>query len=290
MERVRRWQWVLIGLTVGFALAEARRLAGTDWIKFGVGFDDQAVFERSLTQETGGVRHFRDLTVYPIHVHTGADRRLVHVVRGSFYDGTPTRAGDEVKAVWETRSFLAPYPYRPLTAPQEATDGPTPPRGVADYLSTLPGVRYRYAWWHDPGRARAFYATGGVVLIGLLWPTVINLLVYGQLRRPTDARAAKQSPAHSEQMPAAAAAPAPAALDPLLAALQAELSADVVATAVPGVGSGAGSPAPALARLAPPAPAGAAAAAPNGEAKAFGADAGDYYPTEVHGRDKRRRA
>ena len=283
MERIRRWQWVLIGLVAGLVLAEARRLAGTDWIDFGASFNDQELFERSLTERTNGKPHFAELTIYPLHVGSGSTGQLVHVVSGSFYDGAPERVGAEIRAVWRPRCFVAPFPYRPVS---EIAGPAAANRSVADYLATVPGAQFRYAWWHDSNWARAVYSTGGVVLVGLVWPTIINLLVYGQLRRPAEARAARLPKPRARAVPASdPTAGGREAIEPLLAALESGLSPDAAAAAAE---PRTAVPSPTPLRKLEAAPVDAAPAAPEKDQATFGEDAGDYYPTEVHARAKPR--
>jgi hypothetical protein len=64
---------------------------------------------------------------------------------------------------------------------------------VLDYLAAAktkrPGIAYTYGWWTD---RRAMYAIGGVgglVVIGGIWPTVLNLLLgagFGRQKKPAE--------------------------------------------------------------------------------------------------------
>jgi hypothetical protein len=74
----------------------------------------------------------------------------------------------------------------PATAPAEASAGP---QTVVDYLRRMRrerGVQFTYAWWHHPRWQRAIWVTGSFLVIGLVWPTFVNLMTFGTLRRPPD--------------------------------------------------------------------------------------------------------
>jgi hypothetical protein len=271
IAKVRRWQWALIGLAVGYAYGEVRRLAGpVDLAGLGPSFNDQRTFERALAARTDGLPHFTALTVYP----ATADR---HVVAGRFYNATPRKVekGNETLWVtgWEDRCFVAPVPYRPLAGDGA---GRELPGGVREYLKTIPGVTWRYAWWADERWARVAYPAAGLAAVGGVWPTVVNLLAFGRLGRPREETVPK--------LPAAATRsrvrPEPAAdVDALVAAASPEPGPGPVPTR-----ASATSPAPRPLQGAAVEPVGAVA--PPTPAHEFGAARDDFYPTERHAQRK----
>lgn len=52
---------------------------------------------------------------------------------------------------------------------------------VLDYLSSVkeshPQIAYRTAWWERPAILYTLWGTGGVLIIGVIWPTVLGLLL-----------------------------------------------------------------------------------------------------------------
>jgi hypothetical protein len=137
---------------------------------------DQRQFETALVDQRLGHRLFQDVTVYPHWVRSRAtgERKPVHLVTGAYWDGNTQLKGDAVVARWEPACFVAPVPYG-----QYAT--------VLDYLAELKarqGVSYRYAWWWWTARPLFTSTLVAVVAMGVVWPTVVNLLVFGRLTRP----------------------------------------------------------------------------------------------------------
>jgi hypothetical protein len=60
---------------------------------------------------------------------------------------------------------------------------------VLDYLARMGrerGVRYTYAWWLHPRWQLAVWMAGSFLLIGLVWPTFVNVMAFGTLRRPPE--------------------------------------------------------------------------------------------------------
>jgi hypothetical protein len=60
---------------------------------------------------------------------------------------------------------------------------------VLDFLDSLgktAGVQYRYAWWGWATTPLAKWVFFSLVLLGGVWPTIINLLTFGSLTRPRE--------------------------------------------------------------------------------------------------------
>ncbi len=179
----------------------------------------------------------------------------------------------------------------PATAPSEAAaQGQT----VVDYLERMSrekGVSYRYAWWNHPHWQRAIWTAGSFVLVGLVWPTVVNVLAFGTLRRPPEEAA---GPSWGEALGAvfrrrrvksparqaarvdvdAAALGYDAALEARLAA-RGEVEPDPIGAIGPDLPPPHAAP-PALSAAPEPVPAGAA---PHEEHQ-YEAKKDDFYPTE----------
>src|SRR5688572_28214234 len=109
IERVRRWQWLVLGVVVGVALWWSWRRGGDDLARYGECITDPAIFESALVEAVDGVPRFTRVRVHRQTLDDGAgSRATVHVVAGDYCDGRP----DPVKGVhrWRPRFFLAPVP------------------------------------------------------------------------------------------------------------------------------------------------------------------------------------
>ncbi len=108
----------------------------------------------------------------------------MYIVSGDYFDGQlETLDASHRQAVWRRACFIAPTPFHPLDRQvgQFAMNAT-----ILDYLDRLgaKGVGYRYAWWDHPGWIWTIWLGGSVVVIGILWPTVINLIAFGSVWRP----------------------------------------------------------------------------------------------------------
>jgi hypothetical protein len=146
---------------------------------------------------------------------------------------------------------------------------------------------YRYAWWETPRGAYALYGGGGLIVIGLVWPAILHGLVVMGFGRPPEEGfdLAKYKPRK-----VAAAVPATVLSDDeseRIKRLEEELERKLRDGAGPRV-------APAAVAVAAPVKVlnAGAAETPKEDVnkpkkpKGYGADQGDYYPTEVHGKKK----
>jgi hypothetical protein len=268
---VPRWAWVLVGVLVGLLHGSLREWSSTadPMDDYDVLLTDQGRFETALVDERLGHRLFKDVTVYPhwTRSRSTGEKRLVHLVTGSYWDGNTTIRGGEVVAHWEPACFVAPVPYVP-TRPLGRTA--TARRGtVLDYLATLKaerGVQYRYAWWWWTARPLFTSTLAAVTVIGVVWPTVVNLLAFGRFTRPPREKRPSmwRVRRRGRQAPSPVTAPAVAATEPLV---NTEAPVDVPP-----------SPAP----LAPLATEAVAAPAGGPEAEHhYGAKPDDFYPTEL---------
>jgi hypothetical protein len=291
LERVQRWQWMAISVVVGAALAYARRDDPEALLsRLGEGVADQQWFEQQLQRRVpladgSTVPAFGRLTVYPLTLTGRGQRPHVHVVAGMALvedrprrpQLLPTTIPTSVPAgVGKLRPFfyIAPVPFQPL-ADRQAGKSPAEWATVRDYLNGLKphGVTYAYAWWADARYAAAAWVCGSFLLLGVVWPTIVNLLAYGTLGRPHEEKGVslwRVKTSRAESSPRPTAMPAPT--HPLAAAMTDLAPAEVESPTGP---SPAG-PAPAL--LLEPVTAGSTA---HDAHKEFGARRDDFYPTEL---------
>ena len=88
--------------------------------------------------------------------------------------------------------------YRPFGLHGEIPFDPrgvTPPHDrytIRDHLDQLAAqnaaVQFKYAWWREPAKAYALWMTLGVLAIGGIWPTLINLMIGAGLARQREAK------------------------------------------------------------------------------------------------------
>jgi hypothetical protein len=255
-----RWTWILVGLAVGLLHGSLREWASTSdpTDDYDVLLADQRQFEAALVGQRLGHRLFKDVTVYPHWVRSRAtgEKRLVHLVTGAYWDGNTQLKGDAVVARWEPACFVAPVPYG-----SHAT--------VLDYLAELKareGVQYRYAWWWWTGRPTFTSTVVAVTVIGVIWPTAVNLLAFGRLTRPPRQRQPSLWRVRREK---SAPAPPPTSSTPPSAERE-PIATDVAV-----------SPSPAAA--APVLMTEAVGPAPSQQVEHhYGARPDDFYPTELH--------
>lgn len=280
IEHVRRWHWITIALIVGLTLGLVRELAGGDpTSRFDRVLSGQAEFERALLEKGDGVPRFRDVVVYEENV-PGTDQ-TVYVV-GGLYTQFITKDGQTFATPPVRTCFVFPTPYQPLS-PQAQ---PEPNSTVVDYLDSLKpqGVRYRLAWWNAPAASVTLWILASLALIGGLWPTLVNLIAFGQLTQPprdsfnvggarADTESASDPKITDEDL---------AKLEQLDAALEAQLAAGAASRDQPAPQTSPASIKPLTAGPLEPVTADQSAAD-----REFGADRDDFYPTERHAPAKR---
>jgi hypothetical protein len=283
---LHRVHWVLIaialGLVFGWVFDTSRGpLYGVDLGGYGLPLASQEQFETALTQEYDHVRLFSDPVVY-LHWLPGPDgkQKKVYLVTGRYWDGNVVVKDGKPVAEWLLRCVVTQTPYRPQ-APVVEPGG----KAIAEFPSVLGflgamhqlyGVNYRYAWW--AAYPVLTWLIGMLIGVAGLWPTAINLLAFGRLTRPPEARTLSLWNVVSRKPPLTAPAPGRSASPsdaPAIEAARAGRATDGADTPT--------QPVPALAG-APQEP------MPNGptEPKQYAAESDDFYPTERHKTGDRR--
>jgi len=192
-----RWHWIVIAVLIGLVIGLVRSaddgdLHGINVNGYGLILADQQQFENSLIQDYEGTRLFSDPVIYP-HRSTDAAGKptLVYIVAGRYWDGHPREKNGKTVAEWLPRCFIATTPYKPRVGLSDGSgkviqEFPT----VIEFMGALRnryGVSCRYAWW----AVYPAWTSLGIctVLIGGVWPIVINLLTWGRFTRPPEAKA-----------------------------------------------------------------------------------------------------
>ncbi|MFI5380221.1 MAG: hypothetical protein ACHRHE_13060 [Tepidisphaerales bacterium] len=281
VQNVKRWQWMGISLILGAALGIIQRIPRDNWTaRYGPGLT-QHQFENALTEQHDDRPCFTNLVVYPEQVQDAdGPRRQIYIVAGRYFGRLAGATRDRAQPQWHSRCFIAQTPYHPYGDGEPAGK---PPATVLAFLENLKsaGVSYRYAWWRDPRWVMSFWLGGSFLAIGLIWPTVINLLVFGRFFRP---REAKPDLRHVHSAPSPEP-PKPAVTEADLAAVQ-KMDQDLEA----GLAAELADSAPAAQPAQPPPPVRQLAATKlelTAEEQArqereFGKDEDDFYPTERH--------
>jgi len=158
------------------------------------------------------------------------------------------------------------------------------------YAKATP-IAYKFNWWETPKAVYWIYSSAGFVAIGLIFPTLIQLLtIAGYGRQPKEKDDYDLSRFKGGEEPITAKQAIPLDSKEQLALLEAELEAKLKAgaTDAPAAATTAVPVAAPVAKLT----AGKLEVAKPVETtekpvrKGYGADQGDFYPTEVHGKKK----
>jgi hypothetical protein len=271
IARVPRWVWLLIGLAAGWGVGYARQASRSgDFSRYGIQIKNPKRFEAALAKAPSGARAFQNLVVYPetLSAPGGGRRATLHVVAGD-YAGPPLNGEDVTAAApdapnWRRAYFVAEPPY-----------GSCPT--VMSYLNAE-AIPYAFAWWRRPLFWNTLHLSAGVLAIGLILPTVINLLAYGSLWRPKEEKAPYLPPSPGSA-PVAPTQPSAEQLDAVLDQYEQGVASTADSTAA-AAESAKVAPAPAVAALSA-GPLQPVAAAADRADKEFGAARDDYYPTEL---------
>jgi hypothetical protein len=243
IEDVKRWQWALLGIAVGLALAYAQNEFGDD---IPARTMDPYTFVTALrrTPYPNGdtpLPWLDRIVVYP----RGDDEYWVRAQRLEFTDNRRV-------VVYKTYTLTdwKGVPASPWGggggggrrgAAGAGKAGPAPQAGEESVLAFMaqtakryPHVKYRYAWWAAPRHRMLTYSAAGLVLIGGIWPTLLKLLTgagFGRAREPEPDY--DLSRFKGEAAPAATAAPPAASeeLDAQLLAMEQKLLAGIGNTA-----------------------------------------------------------
>jgi len=274
IRNLKRWHWIVISLLIGLIFGYFNHLPAANWkTSFGEPLIREQ-FENGLVNEQSGLRWFRNITVYPERVESGGKTIPILIVAGDYFDGRfETQNGQRV-AVWKPRCFISEGTYDSITPYAGWKPGDT----VLDYLKSVKGANYRYAWWRDPKWAISLWTAGSFIVIGLIWPTAINLILFGSIVRPKEAgidlSKVRATPATAEKGPSEADL---SAVSKLAEDLESKLAKDAAAANSDQKPAEHAAPRPLTATALE-----VASADPNAPHAEFGQDPDDFYPTERH--------
>ena len=168
VEDFKRWQWAVVGLAVGLLFGCVFRLLNTEHDP-----DVPALRNPDGLLPLAIVPDFEtgrpiadDVVIHPLSSESAKAQLVTFNLRKVYRlsDGT-------TRTQWEPRKMWTDVPYDDSH------------RTFADYVASLESggklraANVRFAWWQTPLPGIAIYAVGGVLLIGGLWPTVLNLMI-----------------------------------------------------------------------------------------------------------------
>jgi hypothetical protein len=94
---------------------------------------------------------------------------------------------------WLDRHLVARIPFKPID-PRLA--GSSADFTIEQFLASLAAehdyIHFHYAWWTIPKYALLLGGGIGLVVIGLIWPSLLSLLISGGFAPPRDAKSVKQ--------------------------------------------------------------------------------------------------
>ncbi len=148
-------------------------------------------FERdvALIDEKSGEPYIKDIVVHPPQqTFEGAVNVLTYKRLAKDKQG---RVG------WLDARLIAKIPYKPAIAGQVKDD---PALTIQKYLQELSAtqnqVRFTYGWWMEPRTAMVLGTVAGIVVIGGIWPILLNLMIgagFGRKSEPEPEPKKKES-------------------------------------------------------------------------------------------------
>jgi hypothetical protein len=283
---LRRWHWMLIAIVGGALLGYAHQHGQEDLqYAFGNSITGQRDFENLVLGTVDGRHTFDNLHVHRQMMLDGKGAtKPVYVVTGTAFLGEYEIEGGKKVAHWRPIFFATSGPYNPRNNLSQFNKRGGPDYAkqfreikeptVVDFLNVLSqarGITYKHAWWNEI--SIGWWVLASFVVVGLVWPTILNLIAFGSWRRPPQAKGLSLFGVKAHA--AAVEKPAMQLDDASLQAVEQQL-----AQSPPGVQTvSADTPAPVRELdAAPVAPAVVGA----DHAAEFGAKKDDFYPTEVH--------
>lgn len=178
IEDLKRWHWLVIGVAVGVGISLWRGSIDAETALAGRSTLDVGEFERLLTRQTrSGQPMLKNIQVYPVGdgVYWLSAEQL-RTRGGRRWGGG---GGDDDEQQYVPVKIRATTPFVPRA---NASSPNADPNGtIVDYLASLkasnPNVDYASRWWDVEPMRTALFAAAGAMLIGGVWPSLINLLI-----------------------------------------------------------------------------------------------------------------
>jgi len=173
IEDFKRWHWIAIGLVVGAILAYTRLQMSPD---------ESSVFRRGISagellrdlqrpKTPKGYPWVRDVTIYP------------PIENKNFVTGLNLEIQPDGKGIYKPFQLMADIPFK-LAGGAAA---PSKTFTIRDYIDQLrkghPEAAYQFAWWYLPWAIILLWGGGALLLIGGVWPVVVNVMIGAGLGR-----------------------------------------------------------------------------------------------------------
>ncbi len=176
IESLKRWHWIVIGALLGLTVGYSQTVVGFDPLRAEPRALAQQLFEEELHQRVNGRPKLKNVTLYP-----DGSLLLVKLQRLMLADDGRTF----VYGQWQ---MTPPVPYRPATMPpRDNAPNYTVANFLADVAGKDPSISYRFAWWATKPMTILLWTVGGLVVVGGIWPFVVNLLIGAGFGRPRPA-------------------------------------------------------------------------------------------------------
>jgi hypothetical protein len=166
IEEFKRWHWIVLGALVGVALAYAWSTVGSN--VEGYRAVDSFRFEQEITikDDATGLPLIKGI-IAPEESFDGKVNIVTYKRLAKDKDG---RVG------WLDKRMIAKIPYRDGIA------------SVQEFLKSS-SVKFNDGWWLKPRWAMIIGSVGGMVLIGGIWPSLLNVMLgagFGRQRDPEE--------------------------------------------------------------------------------------------------------
>lgn len=169
IEHLNRWHWLIIGAIVGCLL-------GYSWASASETIDEVSSsrlyeFERDVIQQVEGRPLVKGIVIHPPE-WSGADQSQVNLV--TYKRLARDRQGNYW---WIDKRTVAKIPYVPeLKGRATVTPGMT----IEGYLGELAKqhdfIRFSNGWYLNPMNSMMLGSGAGIVVLGLIWPTLLGLM------------------------------------------------------------------------------------------------------------------
>jgi hypothetical protein len=306
IEDLKRWHWCVIGLFVGAIAATISLYSGPGEPSGSDHVGPQVLEEQLLQRKDPSRRMVADIRNVRLHPASGMPVPGAAQAENDYvtYDVLLRRYDNPVKCDVAHRTMILQVQtkHKSIAGNLDGLTAREYLQKLKEKLATLDKTKfplaatfnYKFSWIETPRGAYPVYTLGGFVLIGLIWPSVVGFLIsagFGRGKTADDEYDLSKYRSGAGAKTAAErnrATVTDADLDQL-ARLEAELEAKLKSGEVGAAAAGDAKPAakPAVRVLsAGPLEAPKESAIKPHEVKGFGADQGDYYPTEVHGKKK----
>jgi hypothetical protein len=183
IQDFKRWHWVLISLIVGAVLGYARTMATPDTQSDRGGISALQFISNVDRPRTGnGYQWVCNIKIYPpqtLPAGSASGSQQVNFVTCSLMSVVGPGQGQ-----YNNVHFVAEIPFKVGVAFKPPNDHYTIQDYLEDQKKHNPEIQYKFAWWDEPKAEMAVWMGAALVLIGGIWPTLINLMIGAGFAKP----------------------------------------------------------------------------------------------------------